>query len=215
MRYVCLLACIAACNNDLGIHSAPPVPPAPPPGTDGTTDGQPPDWNSCYQGWRGVYYNLRVTDKYVDPRPKDPPAPDTPDGFPYWTQPEAFENPDVSLDFGQNWWPVNDGLADDPKYFAVHWDAWVKSEGGDFKFMLGSQDDSWVYITRGNDKILVAGKPGIQPFERDVFDYDLDPGQYPIDIWFIQRGSETSGFSFRSLSGDVKFCYPDFGTPTD
>jgi hypothetical protein len=212
MRYVWLLAGLAACNNDLGLVSAPKVPPAPPPGDPTTTNGAPPDWNSCFQGWRGEYYNLRVTDKFVDPRPNDPPAPDTPEKFPYWDQPESFENFDPSLDFGQNWWPVDDGLAGDPAYFAVHWDAWLRAwSGTNFQFMLGSQDDSWVYVN-GEP---IASKPGIQPFVRDVYNEYIDAGQYPIEVWFIHRGSETSGFSFRPIDGDVSICYPDFGTPTN
>jgi len=209
MRYVWLLAALAACGRDIQFQDAPKVPPAEPPGTD--VDTKPPDWNSCFQSWRGEYYNLRVTDDYVDPRPNDPPAPDSPDGFPYWDQPQAFESDDPSLDFGQNWWPVDEGLDGDPKYFAVHWDAWVRSTGTNFQFMLGSQDDAWVYINGGE----VASQPGIHPFARQVYSEYLDAGQYPIEIWFVHRGSETSGFSFRPISGDVKLCYPDFGTPAN
>jgi len=212
MRYAWLLAGLAACGRDIGFVDEPHVPPALPPGTPTTTDGKPPDWNNCFQGWRGVYYNLRVTDAFVAPGPKDPPAPVVPEDFPYWDQPEAFENFDASLDFGQNWWPVDDGLEGDPKYFAVHWDGWLRAwSGTTFQFMLGSQDDAWVYVNGE----AIASKPGIQPFVRDVFDEYVDAGQYPIDVWFIHRGSETSGFSFRPIDGDVSICYPDFGTPTD
>jgi len=215
MRHLWLLVALAGCNNDYGVHDPDKVPPAQPPGTPDTTQGAPPEWNSCFQGWRGVYYNLRVTDDYVDPRPRDPAAPDTPDAFPYWDLPEAFQSFDPSLDFGLNWWPVDEGLEGDPKFFAVHWDAWLKNDGGDFQFLLGSQDDAWVYIKDGGQARLLAARPGIQEYTSEVYDIPLGQQQYPIDVWFIHRGSENSGFSFRPIGGNVKICYPDFGTPAE
>jgi len=160
MKATAFVVFLVGCTGDFGFVPDEKILPAEPPGTDSDTKGSPPDWNSCFQGWRGVYYNLRVTDDYVAPRPKDPPAPTEPEGFDYWDQPEAFEAFDASLDFGQNWWPVDQGLEGDPKYFAVHWDAWIRGDGGDFQFTLGSQDDSWVYVNGAP----IASKPGIQPF---------------------------------------------------
>jgi len=212
IKYFWLAAALTGCTGDIGIIDQKKVPPAPPPTGDPTTQGAPPVWSSCNQNWRGTYYNLRVTDAYVDPRPADDPAPTVPEDFPYWDHPSAFQNVDPSLDFGQNWWPVDQGLDGDPKYFAVHWDAWIKvNQSGDFTFLLASQDDSWVYV----DSQLIASKPGIQPFVRDSYTVNLKAGQYPIDVWFIHRGSETSGFSFRPVSGDFAICYPDFGTGED
>ena len=207
-RVAWLTLALTACGRDIYLQDQEKVPPAEPPGEEQNTNGEPPDWNNCTQGWRGEYYNLAITDTWVDPRPQDDPAPTKPEGFPYWDG-QHWENYDFTLDFGQNWWPVDDGLEDDPKYFAVHWDAWLRAwEGTNFSFLLGSQDDAWVYVN--GDPI--ASQPGIKDFVRTSYEVYLDAGQYPIEIWFIHRGSDTSGFSFRPVDGNVSLCYPDFGT---
>jgi hypothetical protein len=210
MRYVWIALVAAGCGQDLQFVGRDKVPPAEPPGEEEDTKGDPPDWQNCFQGWRGVYTNLSVHDEFVAPRPDDPPAPTEPEGFDYWDKPIAYEEFDPTLDFGQNWWPVDEELEGDPKYFAVHWDAWIRAwSDTNLSFTLGSQDDAWVYV----NEEPIASRPGIQAYVREPYDVWLEAGQYPIEVWFVHRGSESSGFSFRVLSGDVSVCYPDFGTP--
>lgn len=205
-----LSALLAGCQ-EFVLSDKEQVPPAQPPGKDEDDVGDPPDWQDCYQGWRGVYTNLSVDDEFVDPRPTDPLAPTDPAELEWWDGPPAFEKYDATLDLGQNWWPVDEDLEGDPKFFAVYWHAWIRAwSGTEVRFTLGSSDDSWVYVN--GDPI--ASKPGIQDFVRDEFTVYLDPGPYPIEVWYAHRGSEVSGFSFRVLSGDVSICYPDFeGAP--
>lgn len=207
------LLCVvgAACTPEFGIQEGQKVPPAEPPGQEEDEQGSPPDWANCSQGWRGVYYNLTVHDDYVNPRPEEELAPTDPALLDWWDNP-AFEKYDPTLDFGQNWWPVDEGLEEDPKYFAVYWHAWIRPwSDTTLSFSLGSSDDSWVYIN-GEDK---ANKAGIRDFVRDTFTVDLDAGQYPIEVWYAHRASISSGFSFRVLQGDVSICYPDFEVPAE
>lgn len=196
-----------ACSGEYGIipHN---VEPAPPPGKDEDPLGSPPDWQDCFEGWRGMYTNLTVYDDFVDPGPLDDPAPITPDGFEYWANPQ-YEKFEPTLDFGQNWWPIDEDLEGDPKFFAVYWHAWLRAwSSTDVEISLASQDDAWIYL---NGAPLVEN-PGIHDYVRQSYTTHVDAGQYPIEVWFAHRGSENSGLSLRVVSGDVSVCYPDFGS---
>jgi hypothetical protein len=185
----------------------PPPPPAQPPGADATDQGIPPDWNTCYEGWRATFSNLQVSNPYVTPRPADPLAPTDPKQLDWWDDPTR-EDYELSIDHGaSNWWPVDEGLEGDPAYFAVYWHAWLRAwSDTTLTFQLGSSDDSWIYLNDGP----IAEKPGIHPFEFERFEVYVEAGQYPIEAWFAHRASPDSAFSFRVVSGDVSICYPDF-----
>ncbi|MEZ4238568.1 MAG: hypothetical protein R3F59_20920 [Myxococcota bacterium] len=208
-RGLWVVALLASCSPEFQVKSGPKVPPAEPPGKDPNDLGDPPDWQNCPTGWRGVYTNLSIDHPDVLPRPNDPVAGTDPHQLDWWERP-AFEQYDPSLDFGQNWWPVDEGLEADPAYFAVYWHAWVRAwSGTTMSFALGSADDAWVYL----DDVPVAEQPGIHAFERQSYSVSLDAGVYPIEVWFAHRGSVSAAFSFRVLSGDVSVCYPDFDDP--
>jgi hypothetical protein len=196
----------AGCTPEFQVNSGPKVPPAEPPGDRVDDLGDPPDWQDCPGGWRGVYSNLSIDHPFVAPRPNDDPAPTDPGEVDWWDRP-AFEKFDASLDFGQNWWPVDEGLEGDPAYFAVYWHAWVRAwSGTTMSFSLGSADDAWVFL----GETPIAEAPGIHEFVREPYSVSLDAGVYPIEVWFAHRGSPSAAFSFRVLSGDVSICYPDF-----
>ncbi len=206
MRLTILL--LAGCGYEGSFNSPLPPPPAKPPGLDVTGVGDPPDWQTCRGGWRGIYSNLTVHHPDVNPRPLDPPAATDPAVLDWWDSP-SYEKFDPTLDFGQNWWPIDEDLEDDPAYFAVYWHAWVRMwQAGDFEFQLGSADDSWVYV----DGQPIASRPGIQDFVRTDYAVWLDAGQYPIEVYFAHRQTPTDGFSFRSLSSEdvASLCYPEF-----
>jgi hypothetical protein len=200
---------VTACGQEASLGSGPNVEVAPPPGEE-DDEGDPPAWDSCFQGYRGIYSNLKVSHEHVDPRPMEPPAPTDPAQLDWWDEP-SYEDFDPTLDFGQNWWPVDEGLEGDPAYFAVRWEAWIRAYSNTtLEFTLGSADDSWV-IVNGTP---IASKPGIQEYERETFSVSLDAGQYPLEILYAHR-QDGSGFSFRVLSGDVKICYPEYGSTED
>ncbi len=202
MRSLLFLA-IAGCT-EYQIQDPPVVPPAEPPGSNDEL-GDPPDWNTCQGGWHGQYVNLEVDDPDVTP-PRKAVPPTEPFALTWWDAP-SFEQFDAGLDFGENWWPVDDGLESDPEYFAVHWRGWLRAVSGtDVTFTLGSADDSWVVL---NGQIL-ASQPGIHKFEPQIYTVFVEAGQYPIEVFYASRATDPSGFRFRILSGDVMQCYADY-----
>ena len=208
-RFVAAAVVCVGCTPEFSVQSGPKVPPAEPPGDEVDDLGDPPTWQDCLTGWRGVYTNLTVDDPYVDPRPRDPEAPTDPGELPWWDQAD-FEKFDPSLDFGSNWWPVDDGLAEDPKYFAAYWHAWLRAwSDTNLTLSIGSSDDIWVSL--GDE--IIASEPGIHDLVRQPYTVSLDAGVYPIEVRYAHRGSETSGLSLRVLEGDVSVCYPEFEVP--
>lgn len=205
MVSVGVLAALVGCGQDVNLSRGPVVPPAEPPGDDDDR-GDPPDWQDCLSGWRGQYYNLTVDHPDVLPGP-DAKAAGTDPTEVDWFELEAFEDFDPTLDFGRNFWRVDDGLDGDPAFFAVHWSAWIRAfDDTNVTVVLGSSDDSWVFI----DGEPVVERPGIQPFVRETTTFELDAGVYPIDVYYAHRASEESGMAFRVVDGDVLVCYADF-----
>jgi hypothetical protein len=202
-RALALLALLSGCT-EYAIHKPPVVPPAKPPGADPTEFGDPPDWQDCYEGWLGSYSNLAIDHPDVEPGPNAD-APDDPYPLDWWDD-VAFETYDPDLDFGANWWPVDEGLEADPSYFSGRWLAWVRAwSDTEVTFVLGSSDDSWVLL----DEEQLAALPGTHPYEPQEFRVTLESGQYPLEVRYAHRASD-SGFQFRVISGDVSICYPEF-----
>ena len=196
---------VLACQ-EYTIYEPPEVPPAEPPGLPEQGFGDPPNWNDCLEGWHGRYNNLTVDHPDVNPAP-DAPIPTDPDALDWWDD-LTYDQFEPGLDFGTNWWPVDEGLKEDPSYFAAHWVAWLRAwDDTTLEFTLGSSDDSWVILN--ND--IIAELPGVHGFDQQTWAVDVDSGQYPITIRYAHRQAG-SGFRFRVISGDVSLCYPDFGT---
>jgi hypothetical protein len=207
MRLLPALTLLAACN-EYRVYQPPPPPPAEPPGFVVDAQGVPPsDWNNCSSGHFGLYFNLHAdhplvavedTDADVDLAAVD-----------FWTEDWfAFQRYDPSIDWGANWWPVDDGLEDDPNGFAVQWTSWIRVfEGGTHSFVLGAADDVEVRI----DGQVVASEVAAL-YEPTTFSMDLQPGQYPVRIRYAQRLGDGNGFRFRLVSPpeNAKLCYPEF-----
>jgi hypothetical protein len=180
------------------------VPPADPPGLVDEGFGSPPNWQDCLTGYLGTYSNLGVEHADVEPAIDEVPA-DDPTSLDWWDE-RSFQRFDPALDFGSNWWPVDDGLAADPAYFSVKWIAWLRAwDSTDIEISLGSGGDSWVLL----DNEIVAAQPGVHPFEPEVVVIPVGSGQYPLEVRYAHRGGD-SGFRLRVLSGDVSICYPEF-----
>jgi len=198
-----LMASFIGCGQDATLQRRV-VPPAEPPGTS-PERGDAPDWQNCFQGWRGQYANLTVDHRDVLPGPKDEPAGTDPRELDWFDDP-VFEDFDPTLDFGRNFWRVDEDLEGDPAYFAVRWSAWIRAwSDTDVQVILGSSDDSWLFI--GDEPVIE--RPGIQAFERTSETFRMDAGVAPIDIYYAHRASEESGFAFRVISGDISICYGD------
>lgn len=186
------------------------VPVAQPPGEEGDDFGSPPEWADCTEGYAGRYYNLPATHADVEPAEDVRPA-DTYDGLDWWDESRlAFARFDPSLDHGSNWWPVDEGLTDDPAYFTARWVAWIRVwDDGVASFTAAGADDLWIDI---NNSTVIA-MPGVKDFEPETFEVELTSGQYPLEVWFAHRSGE-SGMRFRPLSDTVTICYPDFSEDT-
>ena len=194
MTLVFLLAC-----SEYWVREAANVPVADPPGTDDEL-GDPPEWADCFEGLTGYYANLANDhpDVQTDVVVSDPTLLD-------WWDEVVFDRFDPSLVFGSTWYPVDQGLADDPDFFAVRWVGWLRvwSEDEPLQVMLGAGTDAFVSI----DGELVASATNVD-YEPETFDLELGKGQYPLLVWYAHRDGP-GGFQMRFSSGDVTYCAPD------
>ncbi|NCG22116.1 MAG: hypothetical protein GWP91_24130 [Rhodobacterales bacterium] len=195
---------LVGCAGDYAIHKPPVVPPAQPPGLPDQDWGGPPDWQNCQEGFLGRYSNLAFDHPDVEPG-LDAEIPDDPNARDWWDNP-SFQKYDGGLDFGGNWWPVDEGLQADPAYYSVHWVAWLRAfDDTPLEFVLGASDDAWVSL----DDDILAAQPGVHEMASITYNVDVRSGQFPLVIRYAHRAGD-SGFRFRVLSGDVAICYPDF-----
>lgn len=210
MGRLLLLLALAGCGGDYAFHDPDVVPPAQPPGVDPDEFGAPPDWKDCFGGLRGIYSNLPVGHPDVEP-PEGAEPPDDPRGLDWWDR-VAFERYDPTLDFGPHWFPVDEGLAGDPDYFAVRWLGWIRVWSNTrLEAVLGSADDAWILI----DGETVVARPGVRDFAPEAVEVPVRTGQHPFEIRFAHRSGD-SGFRFRVTGGDVTLCHPVYGErPSD
>ena len=180
--------------------------PVEPPGEDFDPFGDAPEWEGCPHGYFGRYYNLPFQHEDVEPEFEPYPQED-PNLLDWWNEDYlSFERFDPSLDYGQNWWPLDDGFEGDPAYFAVKWTAWIRVfESADIEFVIGAADDFWLYI----DDQLVYFQAGIHDFDSATVPIPLEDGQYKMEMLYAHRSGE-NGMRFRLLSDEAVICYPDF-----
>ena len=206
-----LLLPLIGCVAENTLRKDPSVPVADPPGEEEDDLGDPPNWADCTYGYQGDYFNFTPTHPDFDP-PEDVRDADTFDGLDWWSpERKVFSRFDASLDQGGNWWPVDEGLAEDPSYFSVYWNAWIRVwDDGNVDFIVGASDDLWVTI---NGETVVS-LPGVKEFETTTATVRLDAGQYPIELRFAHRSGD-SAIRFRPANTDrVTICYPDFSDDT-
>ena len=203
--FVLLLGC-----SDFGVTVQNNVPIAEPPGSDDEDYGDAPDWSDCDPGYLSRYYNLPWD--HPDVEPSDEEGPEHPDDVDWWDDDWfSFERFDASADHGPNWWPVDDGFADDPAYYTVKLTAWLRVfSGGTMQFVMGNSDDAWLLL---NDEVVIDGS-GVQDFHAGVIELELSSGQYALELLYAHR-SGSSGLSFRAVGDDMKICFGEFEGNTD
>jgi len=202
-----LLAAATSCGGEVSIYRPPPPPVVD--NVEGDVDdvGDPPDFTTCSQGWFASYYNLPPTHPDVEPLAASLPGVD-PMTLDWWdAEYIAFEKYDPSLEFGANWWPVDEGIEDDPAYYSVKWNAWLRAyDDSNVEMVLAASSDAWILL---NDEVI-ASVEGSEEFEAITINRQIDSGVYPIEIRFTHRMG-AAGFRFRVANGDVLICFPDFG----
>jgi len=181
-------------------------PPEPPPDPFGTP---PDDFFDCDTGYLGQYFNLPVdhpdVEALLDADEDDGIEPDSLD---WWDSDKlVFQRFDPSLDFGNHWWPVDEGLAGDPEYFAVRWTAWIRAVSNTtVELGFGAQDDGWVLID-GERVLELSDSDDFEPAQYSVA---IEGGQHQLDVRFAHRRGVDNGFLFRLLAGEAVICEPDF-----
>lgn len=203
-----------ACNST-NVRRRPPPDPADPPERVLDLWGTPPtDWQNCYRGMRGLYYNHTADHEDFDPEwLSDTDTDFVPDDrvldeLDWWDGDLAFQRYDGTTDFGPNWWPVDGGFAGDPQLFAGRWVGWLRvTRRGDQEFVFGASTDAFIKI--GDD--VVAEIRDSDDFITDTVSVNLNTGVYRLDVRYAHRYGETNGFRFRVASEDAQLCYPEFG----
>ncbi len=166
------------------------------------TDSGEPDLDDCEDGYWADYFNLPADHPEVEIDISGLVPGDSPFNHDWYdAQYFSFRQVDPGLEFGENWWPVDEGLEGDPQYFAVHWKAWLDvHESAPVTFELGSDDDGWAFI----DGEMVADLGGIHGVEETSFLVTMEQGIHELDLYMAERHTSNSGFWFRWLEDTLE-----------
>lgn len=167
---------------------------------------EPPVADIEISGYYGKYYNLPEDHPDVEGPITGLVIGDSPYNHDWYDECyHSFDRIDNSLDFGNNFWPLDEGLPGDPLHFAVSWEADFQiNESGTFTFELGSDDDSWVFI----DDEMVVDLGGIHALIIESHDIFLDAGLHTIKLFFAERHEVQSGFYFKWVSPGMDVFIP-------
>lgn len=154
-------------------------------------------------GFYGQYFNLDENDPGMEryqgtPIPNPTVGPDNPW---YDQQYFSFGRVDKTLTFGRGFFPLKEGKAGDPYFFAVHWSALMTvPTSGTYTFSMTADDDGWLLI----DNQTVIDLNGIHPAKSGSATIPLTAGNHVLDIYFAERGAGNSVFTFTP---DPKISY--------
>jgi hypothetical protein len=205
---VVLLALVGCGGQDATVtFKEDPVQPVqqPPPDEDGDQGGAP-DWNNCPTGYLATYYNLPADHPDVEPDFFE--EPDYDPSLQDWWDPGymAFEEFEASLEKGTNWWPVDEGYADDPRYFSARFHAWIRvNDDAPVELSLGASTDAWVLV----DGDVVATHHTEDAFEVGILPLELGAGQYPLEVRFAHRFGD-SALRLRFVSENAVVCFAEY-----
>lgn len=200
-----LFWCILSCSEYTVGENKRPTEVTPPP-VIYNPEGNAPDWDDCSSGFEGQYYNLPLIHEDVEPEGEVYPQENI-ERLDWWDEEYlAFRRYDSALDFGPQWYPVDEGFDGDPSYFTAQWTAWLRvPESTTIDFLIGASDDFWMFI----EGVPVIVHAGISDYAPRVVSLELGNGQFPFTIFYAHRSGE-SALEFRLLGENAKICYPDF-----
>lgn len=151
-------------------------------------------------GWWGEYFNYSVNhpDMQVDPYPGPTPTPTEHDW--YNDTYKTHEQIDADLEFATSMWFPYDGTIYEDKegfdydyFFGQHWRARVTAPATDnYSYHLASDDDSWVLL----NNIVVVNNSGTHAAFTKTGDISLSAGDNLVELYFAERHTVESGFSF-------------------
>ncbi|PJE75598.1 hypothetical protein COV04_04200 [Candidatus Uhrbacteria bacterium CG10_big_fil_rev_8_21_14_0_10_48_11] len=146
-------------------------------------------------GFYGQYYNMAETDPGVQANIYSYTTDEGPANYWYGSDYYVFSRVDQSIDFGNDFLPVNTGKKGDPFHFAVHWrSGMIVPTAGTYTFSVRANNDAWVYID-GNLLINLGnsyrGANGTQKIT-------LSAGVHEINIYFAERSRPLSIFSYTA-----------------
>jgi len=151
-------------------------------------------------GWWGEYFNYSYThpDMEVNPYPAPTPTPTEHDW--YDDIYKTHEQIDPNLLFPTSGWYPYDGTQWENKegyahdyHFGMHWRAKVTApSAGNYGYSLASDDDSWLLV----DKVVVVNNSGTHPAFTKTGDVFLAAGDNLVELYFAERHTVESGFSF-------------------
>ena len=213
-RLLAVALTLAACS-EIGLRPPPPPTPAEPPERALDLWGTPPsDWQGCFPGFRGLYYNLTDHADLERPLADRPPPEDgepplaLPGDLDWWDGPLSFERYDATTDFGPSWWPVDEDFADDPLYYAVRWVGWVRiTRRGAHELVFGASSDAWILL---NGDVVAEVTDNAQ-FDAQAVTLDLNTGVYRLDVRYAHRLGSASGFRLRFVRDGLLTCFPEYG----
>jgi len=149
------------------------------------------------QGFYGQYYNMSEDDPDMIALYDGTPIPnEIVGGNNYWYAQEyfAFTKIENDLDFGSRFFPVNEGKRGDPYFFAIHWRGAMRVDTTkSYTFTMTSDDDSWLII----DGQVVLDINGIHPAKTQKGTVSLTAGLHEVEIYFAERGRNSSTFRFK------------------
>jgi fibro-slime domain-containing protein len=173
---------------------------------DDTGGGLPPipdPYDDCEDGYWADYYNLPWDHPDVERAETGLMPGDHPDNHDWWDAGYFVRREvDPGLEFGDDWWPVDEGEPGDPQYFAVHWQATlvVDDSEGWVMFELGSDDDGWAFL----DGEMIADLGGIHGVTTTTYAAPAKPGEHKLELFMAERHTSNAGFWFKFLSENVR-----------
>jgi fibro-slime domain-containing protein len=146
-------------------------------------------------GFYGMYYNLTTERSDVEIYKGKEISNPIVAGNNGWYQQKyfSFSRIDANINFGRNFFPIDEGKPGDPYHFAVHWRAAFEAPSNDtYNYSVSCDDDCWVYI----DGKLLTDFNGVHAAKTEKKDFQLTAGWHKLEIWYAERSRYGSVFSF-------------------